>query len=77
MGIIQQAMLADRRIYSTRELIENQMQTIQTVYEHHAISEAEYNRSLAFLNRQLGSLNPYEKHEKLSDIIGNFRNQYA
>ena len=76
MGIIQQAILSDNRIRSTRDLIEQEMNTIRVVYEHNAISEAEYNRSLAVLKNQLSSLNPYEKREKLSDIISSYRKSY-
>ncbi len=75
MGIIQQAVLADRKLRSTRELIEREIDTLRIVYEHHAISEAEYNRSLAVLKRHL-SADGHERREKLSDIIGSYRNSY-
>ena len=76
MGIIQQAVLSDRKLRSTRELIERESDTLTSVYEHHAISEAEYNRSLAVLKRQLSQQDTHERREKLSDIIGSYRNSY-
>ena len=76
MGIIQQAVLADRKLRSTRELIEREIDTLRIVYEHHAISEAEYNRSLAVLRRQLGAQDGTWRREKLSDIIGSYRYSY-
>ena len=76
MGIIQQAVLTDRKLRSTRELIEREIETLRIVYEHHAISEAEYNRSLAVLKRQLGSQDSTVRKEKLSDIISSYRNSY-
>ena len=76
MGIIQQAVLTDRKLRSTRELIEREIDTIRIVYEHNAISEAEYNRSLSVLKRQLAAQEGHERREKLSDIIGSYRNSY-
>ncbi len=76
MGIIQQAVLTDRKLRSTRELIEREIETLRIVYEHHAISEAEYNRSLTVLKRQLGSQDSTVRREKLSDIISSYRNSY-
>ena len=52
MGIIQQAVLSDRKLRSTRELIEREIDTLTIVYEHHAISEAEYLRSVSVLRRE-------------------------
>ncbi len=75
MGIIQQAMLADRRIRDNTELLEKQMDTLRIVYEHNAISEDEYNSSMAVLERQLMEQKSREvSREKLSDIIGKYRN---
>ena len=75
MGIIQQAMLADRRIRDNTELLEKQMDTLRIVYEHNAISEDEYNSSMAVLERQLMEQKSHEvSGEKLSDIIGKYRN---
>ena len=75
MGIIQQAMLADRRIRDNAELIEKQMDTLRIVYEHNAISEDEYNSSMAVLERQLMKQKSCEASgEKLSDIIWKYRN---
>lgn len=74
MGIIQQAVLADRSIRNKKELLEREMETLRTVYEHRAISEAEYNRSLAVLKKQMPADTVPERREKLSDIIGNYRN---
>ena len=76
MGIIQQAVLTDRKVRSTRELIEREIDTLRIVYDHHAISEAEYNRSLSVLKRQLAAQEGNEHREKLSDIIGSYRNSY-
>ena len=76
MGIIQQAVLSDRRVRSTRELIEREIDTLRIVYEHHAISEAEYNRSMSVLKRQLAAQDGHEHKEKLSDIISSYRNSY-
>ena len=78
MGIIQQAMLADRKIRDNRELLEKQMDTLRIVYEHNAISEDEYNSSMAVLEKQLMEQNTREvSGEKLSDIIGSYRNTGA
>ena len=75
MGIIQQAMLADRKIRDNRELLEKQMDTLRIVYEHNAISEDEYNSSMAVLEKQLMEQNTRKvSGEKLSDIIGSYRN---
>ena len=74
MGIIQQAVLADRTIRNKKELLEREMETLRIVYEHRAISEAEYNRSLAVLKRQMPADAIPERREKLSDIIGSYRN---
>ena len=76
MGIIQQAVLSDRKVRSTKELIEREIDTLRIVYEHHAISETEYNRSLTVLKRQLAAQDTHEHKEKLSDIIGSYRNSY-
>lgn len=53
MGIIEAAKLADRHIKDNRELIQKQMDTLRIVYEHNAISEAEYKRSLSVLQENL------------------------
>ena len=52
MGIIEAAKLADRRIGSREELLEREMETLRIIYEHHAISEAEYLRSVSVLQRK-------------------------
>ena len=49
MGIIEAAKLADRRIKNTQELLEKQLDMLKTIYEHKAISEAEYLRSVSAL----------------------------
>ena len=78
MGIIQQAMLADRKIRDNTELLKKQMDTLRIVYEHNAISEDEYNSSMAVLERQLmDQLSHEPSGEKLSDIIGSYRNTGA
>ena len=53
MGIVEAAKLADRRIKDNQELLQKQMDTLRIVYEHHAISEAEYQRSLSVLQKNL------------------------
>ena len=52
MGIIEAAKLADRRIGSREELPEREPETLKIIYEHHAISEAEYLRSAGVLRRE-------------------------
>ena len=49
VGIIEAAKLADRRIKNTQELLEKQLDMLKTIYEHKAISEAEYLRSVSAL----------------------------
>ena len=49
VGIIEAAKLADRRINNNRELLEKQLDMLKTIYEHKAISEAEYRRSVSEL----------------------------
>ena len=51
MGIIEAAMLADRRIGSRKELLERELEMLRIIYEHHAISETEYFRSVSVLRR--------------------------
>ena len=46
VGIIEAAKLADRHINNNRELLEKQLDMLKTIYEHKAISEAEYRRSI-------------------------------
>ena len=41
MGIIEAAMLTDRRIGSRKELLKRELETLRIFYEHYAISEAE------------------------------------
>ena len=53
MGIIESAKLAKREINNNQELIEKQIETLKVVYEHHAISEAEFNRSIQVLKERL------------------------
>ena len=53
MGIIESAKMADRSIRSTQELLEKQLEMLKTIYEHHAISEAEYLRSVSVLNSRI------------------------
>ena len=52
MGIIEAAKLADRRIGSREELLERELEMLRIIYEHHAISEAEYLRSVSVLRRE-------------------------
>ena len=49
MNIIAEAKAAPRVINSTRELLQKQLDMLKTMYEHHAISEAEYQRSSSTL----------------------------
>ena len=49
MGIIEAAKLADRRIRSREELLERELEMLRIIYEHHAISDAEYLRSMNVL----------------------------
>ncbi len=53
MGIIEQAKQMDRTIRSARELLEKEMETVRIVYEHNAISEAEFIRSMTVLENRL------------------------
>lgn len=56
MGIVEAAKLADRHINDNRELLQKQMDTLRIVYEHNAISEAEYRRSLSVLQKRLSAI---------------------
>ena len=51
MGIVEAAKLADRRIGSRQELLERELEMLRIIYEHHAISETEYFRSVHVLRR--------------------------
>ena len=53
MGIIEAAKLSDRSIRSTEELLRRELEMLKTIYEHRAISEAEYRRSAEILRRRL------------------------
>ncbi len=55
MGIIESAKLVDRRIRNTQELLEKQLEMLKIIYEHNAISEAEYLRSVNVLNARIGT----------------------
>ena len=67
MGIIQQAMLADRRIRDNTELLEKQMDTLRIVYEHNAISEDEYNSSMAVLERRNIRRETFRYHREIPE----------
>ena len=53
MGIVEAAKQAERQIRNNRELLEKQMETLKIVYEHNAISRAEYDRSMKVLRDRL------------------------
>ena len=52
MGIIEAAKMMDRRIAGREELLEKELEMLRIIYEHHAISEAEYLRSISVLRRE-------------------------
>ena len=52
MGIIEAAKLMDRSIGSREELLERELEMLRIIYEHHAISEAEYLRSVNVLKNE-------------------------
>ncbi len=45
MDIIAEAKAMPRTINSRNELLQKQLEMLKTIYEHNAISEAEYRRS--------------------------------
>ena len=45
MDIIAEAKATSRTINSRNDLLQKQLEMLKTIYEHHAISEAEYKRS--------------------------------
>ena len=53
MGIVQSAINSVRSISGTRELLERQLEMLKIIYEHRAISEAEYLRSRDLLLSRL------------------------
>ena len=53
MGIIDEAKLADRHIGSRQELYEKQVAMLKTIFEHNAISEDEYRRSVDTLTKRM------------------------
>ncbi len=53
MGIVESAKLADRHISSREELYEKQVEMLKTIYEHHAISEQEYRKSVDILTEKM------------------------
>ena len=52
MGIIEAAKPTDRRIRSREELPEREMEMLKIIYEHNAISEAEYLRGVNILKNE-------------------------
>ena len=53
MGIVQSAVLAERRINNNLELLKKEIETLTIIYEHNAISEAEYQKSVSILQQNL------------------------
>ena len=53
MNIIAEAKAAPRKINSRNDLLQKQLEMLKTIYEHHAISEAEYQRSSSALISQM------------------------
>ena len=53
MGIVQAAKLDDRRISSKKDLYEKQVEMLRIIYEHNAISEEEYKRSVSVLTQRM------------------------
>lgn len=49
MDIIAEAKAMPRSISSMNELLQKQLEMLKTIYEHNAISEAEYRRSSGVL----------------------------
>lgn len=45
MDIIAEAKAMPRKINSRNDLLQKQLEMLKTIYEHNAISEAEYKRS--------------------------------
>lgn len=59
MNIIAEAKAAPRKINSTSELLQKQLDMLRTMYEHRAISEAEFRRSsVVLVSRMKASGNP-------------------
>ena len=56
MGIVQSAKLAERRINNNLELLQKEIETLTIIYEHNAISEAEYQKSVSILQQNLVQL---------------------
>ena len=52
MNIIAEAKAASTRIRSNRELLTAQKEMLETMLRHHAISEAEYQKSLDALRKR-------------------------
>lgn len=77
MGIIEQAKLADRRIADSQQLIEQEIETVRIIYEHHAISRAEYFRSTEILKNRLASMRAKPGRRRLSDVISSYRDAYS
>ena len=55
MNIIAEAKAAPRKINSTDDLLQKQLDMLRTMYEHRAISEAEFMRSSGVLKAKLNS----------------------
>ena len=51
MNIIDEAKSADTRIKNNKDLLTAQKELLETMLTHHAISEAEYRRSITVLLR--------------------------
>ena len=56
VNIIAEAKAAPRKINSTDDLLQKQLDMLKTMYEHRAISEAEFMRSSVVLKEKLNTL---------------------
>ena len=57
MDIIAEAKATSRTINSRNDLLQKQLEMLKTIYEHHAISEAEYKRSSGALISKMQTRN--------------------
>ena len=55
MNIIAEAKAAPKKINSTRDLLQAQLQMLKTMFDHNAISEAEFRRSSVILVTRMES----------------------
>ena len=57
MDIIAEAKATSGTINSRNDLLQKQLEMLKTIYEHHAISEAEYKRSSGTLIAKMQARN--------------------